>query len=174
LEESDAAARDVEDAFMLGPDLLVAPVLEQGTTQRIVDLPMHPGGWYDWHDGSHFEGGRAVTVDAPLGRLPLFARAGAVIPVVEGTATTVIVFGASADSGFGRFYVDDGETAHWRRDGYSMEFRLRREGAGFVLERELSASAPASIPTIGVRAVDLPGPSAGVVRTDSIELIAEL
>ena len=154
---ADAAARDVEDAFMLGPDLLVAPVLEEGSTQRIVDLPMHPGGWYDWHDGSHLEGGRAVTVDAPLGRLPLFARAGAVIPVVEGSETTVIVFGASADTGFGRFYVDDGETAHWRRDGYSMEFRLRREGAGFALERELSASAPASIPTIGVRAVDLPG-----------------
>ena len=76
------------------------------------------------------------------GGMPLFARAGAVIPVVEGSETTLMVFGASADTGFGRLYVDDGETAHWWRDGYSMEFKLRREGAGFVLERELSASAP--------------------------------
>ena len=98
-----------------------------------------------------------ATVDAPLGRLPLFARAGAVIPVAEGSETTLIVFGASGGTGSGTHYVDDGETAHWRRDGYCMEFRLRREGAGFALERELSASAPASIPTIGVRAVDLPG-----------------
>ena len=110
-----------------------------------------------WHDGSHLEGGRVVKVDAPLGRLPLFARAGALIPVAEGSKMTLIVFGASADTGMGTLYVDDGETAHWRRDGYCIEFRLRREGAGFALERELSANAPASTPTIAVRAVDLPG-----------------
>ena len=98
-----------------------------------------------------------VRVDAPLGRLPLFARAGTLIPVAEGSKIALIVFGASADTGMGTLYVDDGETAHWRRDGYCIEFRLRREGAGFALERELSANAPASTPTIAVRAVDLPG-----------------
>ena len=98
-----------------------------------------------------------MTVDAPLGRLPLFARAGAVIPVADGSETTLIVFGISGDTGFGTLYVDDGETAHWQRDGYFIEFRLRREGAGLALEKELSASAPATIPAIGVRAVNLPG-----------------
>ena len=41
---------------MLGPDLLVAPVLEEGATDRQVYLPEHPGGWFDFHDGRHFDG----------------------------------------------------------------------------------------------------------------------
>jgi alpha-glucosidase len=78
----DAGAKSVEDSFMLGPDLLVAPVLEQGETTRSVYLPAHPGGWYDWHDGSHYAGGSRVTVPAPLGRMPIFARAGAIVPTL--------------------------------------------------------------------------------------------
>ncbi len=84
ISNSDAMAATVEDAFMLGPDLLVAPVLDEGATTREVYLPAHPGGWYDWHDGTAFEGGQTVTVVAPLGRLPLFARAGAIVPIEDG------------------------------------------------------------------------------------------
>lgn len=130
----DATARAVEDAFMLGPDLLVAPVLEEGATTRQVYLPAHPGGWYDWHNGTRFEGGHIVTVAAPLGRLPLFARAGAIVPVEDENGLTAIVFGTSGRAGSSIVYIDDGETADWRSKGTTIELRLRPDDHGYVLD----------------------------------------
>ncbi|MGW0533666.1 glycoside hydrolase family 31 protein [Streptomyces sp. NPDC003032] len=71
--------RDCEDAFLLGDALLVAPVLESGARVRAVRLP--PGRWYDTATGKAYEGPGQVLVDAPLSRIPVFARAGAVVPV---------------------------------------------------------------------------------------------
>lgn len=73
---------------MLGRDLLVASVVEQGARSREVYLPRNRGGWYDWHSGKAFAGGETITLDAPLDRLPLLVRAGAVIPLGECESTT--------------------------------------------------------------------------------------
>ncbi|THA56737.1 glycosyl hydrolase [Streptomyces sp. A0958] len=75
----DRALRDCEDAFLLGDALLVAPVLEPGVRERAVRLP--PGRWYDTVSGAVYEGPGQVVVEAPLSRVPVLARAGAVIPV---------------------------------------------------------------------------------------------
>ena len=131
---SDAIAAAVEDSFMLGPDLLVAPVLEEGATTREVYLPTHPGGWYDWHDGTPFEGGRTITVAAPLGRIPVFARAGSIVPIEDEKGLTAIVFGAPDHGSSGLVYIDDGETADWREAGRTIKFHLRRDESGFVLD----------------------------------------
>jgi len=64
------------DAWLLGPNLLVAPVLEAGVTSRQVDLPSDTS-WFSWADGSPQESGEK---DAPIGTIPVFAPAGAVIP----------------------------------------------------------------------------------------------
>ncbi|MEU0103028.1 glycoside hydrolase family 31 protein [Streptomyces sp. NPDC006267] len=75
----DRALRECEDAFLLGDALLVAPVLEPGTRRRAVRLPR--GRWYDTATGRAYEGSGQGLVDAPLSRVPVLARAGAVIPV---------------------------------------------------------------------------------------------
>ncbi|MER6626632.1 glycoside hydrolase family 31 protein [Streptomyces sp. NPDC000987] len=75
----DRALRDCEDAFLLGDCLLVAPVLGPGTVRRAVRLPR--GRWYDTATERAYEGPGRVLVDAPLSRIPVLARAGAVIPV---------------------------------------------------------------------------------------------
>ncbi|MFG2873374.1 TIM-barrel domain-containing protein [Streptomyces sp. NPDC048338] len=75
----DRALRDCEDAFLLGDGLLVAPVLAPGTEQRAVRLPR--GSWYDTATGRAYEGPGQVLLDAPPSRIPVLARAGAVIPV---------------------------------------------------------------------------------------------
>lgn len=155
---SDAIAATVEDAFMLGRDLLVAPVLNEGATTREVYLPAHPGGWYDWHDGTPFEGGRTITVAAPLGRLPVFARAGAIVPIEDGTGLTVIVFGAPDQGGSGLLYVDDGETSDWRNVGMAVEFRLRPAATGFVLDvNGGELPAPIRVRGVGVANLSLAG-----------------
>ncbi|MFI9567352.1 glycoside hydrolase family 31 protein [Streptomyces rishiriensis] len=73
------ALRDCEDAFLLGDCLLVAPVLEPGADRRTVRLPR--GRWYDTATGRAYEGPGQVLVDAPASRIPVLARAGAVLPV---------------------------------------------------------------------------------------------
>ena len=154
---ADATAGGIEDAFMLGPDLLVAPVLEEGAVTRAVYLPAHPGGWYDWHDGAHFEGGRTVTVAAPLGRLPLFARAGAIIPVEDENGLTAIAFGTPDHAASSLLYLDDGETADWRKVGKAIELRLRRDGGGFVLDVDGELPTPIRVRSVGVTNVRVGG-----------------
>ncbi|MET8100513.1 glycoside hydrolase family 31 protein [Streptomyces sp. NPDC005236] len=76
----DRAAWSVDDAYLLGPDLLVAPVLTAGATARTAYLPAGAR-WTDAWTGVVYEGGETVTVDAPLDRIPLFLRDGARLPV---------------------------------------------------------------------------------------------
>ncbi|WP_083533222.1 glycoside hydrolase family 31 protein [Bosea sp. WAO] len=133
----DAAAVAVGDVFMLGPDVLVAPVLEEGARERSVYLPVHEGGWYDWHSGAHHPGGAVVTVDAPLGRLPLFLRAGALIPLGNRAQTDnwrgLLVCGL-VEGATGELYEDDGETADWRGEG-STSIRFVVRGGELVIEQ---------------------------------------
>ncbi len=77
------------DDFMLGSALLVAPVVREGSTSRTVYLPGGPNGpsaWFDFHTGQRFESGQTHAITAPLGTLPLFARAGASIPIAAAIA----------------------------------------------------------------------------------------
>jgi alpha-D-xyloside xylohydrolase len=78
----DQATWTVDDAYLFGSDLLVAPVLTAGATARTTYLPAGAT-WTDAWTGETYEGGRTVTVDAPLDRIPLFLRDGARLPVAE-------------------------------------------------------------------------------------------
>lgn len=75
---AEEALWEVDDAFMLGDALLVAPVLTEGATRRDVRLPL--GVWYDYWTGKSVVGGGRRPVEAPLDHLPLFVRGGAVLP----------------------------------------------------------------------------------------------
>ncbi len=77
--QDDGTVRDIDDQYLFGPDLLVAPVTGPGTTARSVYLPA--GEWYDWHSGEGFAGGSFLAAETPLDRIPVYARAGAVIPM---------------------------------------------------------------------------------------------
>ena len=111
---------DMYDEYFWGDGMLVAPVLEQGQTDRAVFLP--GGIWVDFWDDTAYEGEQWVTVPAPLERLPLFVSAYAIlpmIPVIETTrdyATDTLILHAyphaAAAQTFGAMYEDDGMTAH--------------------------------------------------------------
>ena len=74
----DGAAWEVEDQFMLGPDLLVAPVLEAGATAREVYLPRGET-WHDAWDGASHPGGGRIRAEAPISRIPVFRRAASTV-----------------------------------------------------------------------------------------------
>lgn len=68
----------LSDQFLFGKDLLVAPIYEPGKQHRTVYLPEGP--WFDYWNGTRYEGGEHIITHAPLDVLPLFVRAGAILP----------------------------------------------------------------------------------------------
>jgi alpha-glucosidase len=76
----DPRCRTESFDFMLGPNLLVAPILEPGLRARQVYLPAGVG-WYDWHSGEFFRGGQTIQAAAPLERIPLFVPEGGILPL---------------------------------------------------------------------------------------------
>jgi alpha-D-xyloside xylohydrolase len=75
----DVEAQNTGDEYLFGPAILVSPVTTQGATSRPVYLPKAI--WYDFWTGERLEGGRRIQADAPLERLPLFVRAGSIVPM---------------------------------------------------------------------------------------------
>lgn len=75
----DEAVRNIEDEYMFGRDLLVAPVIGEGASGRDIYLP--EGEWYDLWTGEKFSGRQSVFRDCPIDRIPVFVRAGSAIPV---------------------------------------------------------------------------------------------
>jgi alpha-D-xyloside xylohydrolase len=76
---SDARAQNIGDQFMYGPALLVNPVTEPAATTRRLYLPETK--WYDFWSGSPVVGGRTVDAAAPIERLPVYVRAGSILPL---------------------------------------------------------------------------------------------
>jgi len=118
--------------FLWGDDLLVAPVTREGATAWPVYLPA--GTWYDFWTGARHEGPGGVTLEAPLDRLPLLVRAGAIVPmgpVIQHTGLlqaeiTLLIHPSRIDarggSGTSRFemYEDDGRSNAYRNGHHAL------------------------------------------------------
>lgn len=109
----DPVARALGNEYLWGRDLLIAPVFEKGATQRSVYLPA--GAWYDWWTNAPQQGGATITRPVDLSILPIYVRAGAIIPFdpvrqyadepVSAPTTLRIYPGADGDF---TLYDDDG------------------------------------------------------------------
>lgn len=77
----DEAAWNVEDEYMFGPDLLVAPVVIEGVRSRPVYLPAGAV-WVNAYTGDECPGGQTIVVQAPLEQIPLFLKNGADLPII--------------------------------------------------------------------------------------------
>ncbi|WP_088342703.1 MULTISPECIES: glycoside hydrolase family 31 protein [Rhodomicrobium] len=126
-----------EDSFMVGPDVVVAPVLEPGTTRRRLWLPDAAGGWFDLRDGTPYPGGGWIETEAPLGAAPAFVRAGAILPLgpsrswADGPLTLRLYPGDPAAT---TIYDDDGEShVDWRSPPCLIEAEARWSGGAPLL-----------------------------------------
>ncbi|MGW2560831.1 glycoside hydrolase family 31 protein [Streptomyces sp. NPDC001514] len=145
---NDRALRDCEDAFLLGDALLVAPVLERGTDRRAVRLPR--GRWYDTVTGEAYDGPGQVLLDAPMSRIPVLARAGAVIPVRgdDGSTELEVWAPAAGRTGSGLVVEDPGDVSAGARssDDVSVHpeverYASRPAGGRVVVERVTEGGA---------------------------------
>jgi alpha-glucosidase len=131
-DQNDPAAVDASDQFMLGPDLLVAPILRQGATARSVYLPA--GIWFDFWTSEVIRGGRHVLTEANLETLPIFVRAGAIIPMI---ATQQFISQRLPDVVNLHIWPGTSGRLNWYEDdGLSLDFR-----SGAYHERTITLSA---------------------------------
>ena len=125
------------DAFTWGDALLVAPVTEEGKRERSVRLPRGPA-WTNYWTGERVDGGKTIQAAAPLARVPLFARAGSIIPMRASARPTTVPFDTLRldvfphESQPARFtlYEDDGATQSYRRGAYAKTRLVQRWRAG--------------------------------------------
>lgn len=158
------------DTYMFGDDLLVAPVVTAGARERQVVLPI--GRWLSWWDGTAFEStGTEITVSAPIDRLPLFIRAGALVPMLRPTIDTLApvqdgdVDSYDSDAGLvwarvappsdgerHEFEAFDGTSLWQQQTGVNLELgyspgRELKQGVVFVVYR---GSAPSLVQLDGI------------------------
>jgi alpha-D-xyloside xylohydrolase len=134
---NDPKAAELGDEYMFGPDLLVAPVTAQGATTKHVYLPADTD-WYNYWTNERLHGGQWIEASAPIDTIPLFVRAGSILPLgapVENTSQLQrldklrIYVGADADF---TLYNDDGKTYAYEK-GESQITHLHWDDAAHKL-----------------------------------------
>jgi len=141
--QDDANTYNLDDEFMIGSDLLVAPVVKPDVTRRLVYLPK--GSWYDYWTNKKYEGGTMISADAPLETVPMFVRAGAIIPTAPEMnyigekpqdPITFNIYPDDAGSAATTLYEDDGVSNAYRQGAFRRTtVNARRVGAGYVVTK---------------------------------------
>ena len=112
--------------FRLGEAFLIAPVYEQGAEERFVYLP--DGLWYHYSTGMQYEGGQSWLIETPVTEIPLFRRAGSIVPfrtngsdnsLLSGENQRLTIEIAAGAPGTFRLYEDDGITTNYQRGEFS-------------------------------------------------------
>ena len=141
---SDPNVAGIPDEYMFGPAFLVAPVTEQGATHRSVYLPAGCD-WYNYWTNERIRGGQTITANAPIDTIPLFVRAGSIVPLgstVESTAQKQAIASVrvypGADASF-TLFSDDGNTYSYEK-GLSSITRLYWDEATHKLKHDGAAA----------------------------------
>jgi alpha-glucosidase len=134
IDTNDANLWGVDDAFLLGDSLLVAPILEKGSRSRLLYVPR--GSWRDYLSGQLIEGPGSIELKATLEQIPVLIRAGGMIPESEGSTLRLclsptqscrfetVIFSDNGD-GYGRTRLDRFIVTC---EGYSTQLRRTSEG----------------------------------------------
>ncbi|MHB1021726.1 MAG: glycoside hydrolase family 31 protein [Acidobacteriaceae bacterium] len=146
---TDEKVWNIGDQYMFGPDLLVSPVTQEGATSRWLYLPMSPV-WYNFWTGASEKGGQRIEAAAPMDRIPLFVKAGAILPMgpeieyagEKPAAPVDLRIYRGADGSF-NLYEDEGDTYNYEKGEHSM-IPMRWDDAAATL-------------TIGARQGSFPG-----------------
>ena len=125
----DAQARTVNDEYLFGHDLLIAPVTQYGARERPVYLP-RGAAWYDFHTGARYQGGATVVLAAPLERIPVLVKAGAIVPL--GPVTQYVDEHPDAPLTLNVYTGADGQASLYEDDGVSKGY-LRGEFSRIAL-----------------------------------------
>jgi alpha-glucosidase len=141
--QDDLRAAAIDDQYLLGDALLVAPVLDAGHTSRATYVPR--AAFVDWHTRATYRGGEVVITPAPLGTCPLFVRSGSVVPMLPVAPATTLGYAAEMlelhafvplenARRTSRLYEDDGVSGAFTAGAYvETTFELERAGGKLTL-----------------------------------------
>ncbi len=122
---NDTAVTNIGDQFMFGPSLLVNPVYNFKERKRNLYLPAGQG-WYDMYSGRYFKGGQHITADAPLERMPVFAKEGSIVPfgpelqyTSQKKADTVTLFVYTGKDASFKLYEDEGTNYNYEKGRFA-------------------------------------------------------
>lgn len=116
---------NIEYEFKFGPDLYVAPVLRPDAKKRKFHLP--PGDWYNFFTGAKHEGDADLDVDVDLSSMPLYARAGSVIPMqelvqfIDEKPLKELILAVFPGNGQSTYYADDGVSYEFEKGSFTRE-----------------------------------------------------
>ena len=127
------------DQVLLGAAFMAAPVYRPGVECRAVYLPQ--GRWYDWWTGKMFEGGTQILAEAPLEQMPIYIRAGGIIPMqpvmqyVDERSIDVLTLRVFPGNGEFTLYEDDGHSFEYKNGAAcTTSYRVREEGEQVIFE----------------------------------------
>jgi alpha-D-xyloside xylohydrolase len=122
---NDERVKNIKDQYLFGHDFLVAPVTSYGARERSVYLPKGAS-WYDFDSGALHKGGSTINAAAPAARIPVFVKAGAIVPTVpvqqyvdeqpDAPVTLKVYTGANGEFSL---YEDDGVSNGYTHGEYS-------------------------------------------------------
>ncbi|WP_217606328.1 TIM-barrel domain-containing protein [Chitinophaga sp. GbtcB8] len=122
---ADTAVQDIKDQFMFGPSLLVNPVYTYQARDRRLYLPANTG-WYDLYTGKYTAGGAYITANAPLNRMPLYVKAGSILPfgpalqyTGERPADTITLYVYTGKDAQFDLYEDEGLNYNYEQGQFS-------------------------------------------------------
>lgn len=133
--QDDPNTYNIEDQFMFGDSLLIAPVVKQGQNSRQVYLPAGVK-WVDYWTGKEFDGNQTITVNADLGSLPIFVKQNSIIPSREVQQSTdekklenLILDTYLENKATYHFYEDDAATLDYKKGEYNVtNFEINKNG----------------------------------------------
>ena len=152
--------RDKNLAFMFGPALLVANVVEEGATQRTIYLPAGTK-WYDMNDMMReYEGGQTITIPVTLDSIPMFLRGSAVLFTSEDVTHILsdtmrqldLTIGADGDSSM-VFYDDDGHTQDFKHGVYAKTTISVKSGDRKVISFHKEGAYPGTVERLTLKVV---------------------
>ncbi|TZF82826.1 glycoside hydrolase family 31 protein [Pedobacter sp. BS3] len=170
LEQADQTNHYRENEFTFGDKILVAPVTEPGQKSKIVYLPK--GKWYDYWTHDLIEGGAEITVNTPLDSMPIFVRAGSVIPesplmqyVGEFEPDEVMFQVYYADYEVNSFcYEDHGDTFAYEQDIYmEKKFVVNGDASSFTIRQSIEGLFTPRYETYDLKIISLPFKPARIV-----------
>jgi alpha-D-xyloside xylohydrolase len=122
---NDSIAANLNDEYLFGPSLLINPVCNYKERTREVYLPQKAG-WYDLYKGQYFEGGKKINADASYERMPVFVKAGSIIPfgpdlqyTSEKPADVITLYVYTGADGSFNLYEDEGTNYNYEKGAFS-------------------------------------------------------
>lgn len=145
---ADQRVYDIGDQYMFGPSFMVAPVYKYGARSKDMYFPEGKG-WYDFYTGKFVQGGQQLNVEAPYERIPLYVKAGSIVPFgpevqyameKQPDVVTLYVY-AGADADF-TLYEDEGDNYGYEQGKYATISMHYNDAEGKLTIKERQGSFP--------------------------------